>query len=323
MAYDRTVFLPIDPDAAFALVTQPERLRRWCAISARVDLHLGGEFRWTITPGNIAMGTVTEIEPGKLVSYAFGWVSDPNLQPGASKLTITMEPFADGTNVRLVHEGLTLEQEKDHAEGWDHFLGRLIQFATTGKESADPWNASPDNLDEIKSADASLVIAQLILQEVTPSDLSNSTPCTAFNLQQLIDHQYKTVVDVAESLGIKVPANPDPSFEVRLADLSQQIIEAFQNRGLGGTLQLGSNTLPATIVANILNMDLLIHAIDIARSINREIAVSPALADYVLTLSRQTVSPEVRATGAFAEEIPASDTDDSLKRLLAFTGRRP
>lgn len=321
MAYDRTVFLPIDPNAAFDLVTQPERLRRWCAISARVDLRLGGEFRWTITPGNVALGTVTEIEPGKLVSYAFGWVSDPNLQPGTSKVTITLEPFENGTNVRLVHEGLSKEQEVDHAEGWDHFLGRLVHYATTGKEAVDPWNASPDNMDEIKSADASLVIAQLILQEVTPSDLANSTPCSDFNLQQLIDHQYKTIADIAESLGIKVPTTPNPSFEVRLADLSQKIVETFQNRGLGGTLQLGANTLPAKIIANILNIDLLIHALDIAHAIDREISVSPALAEYVLELTRQTVSPEVRASGAFAEEIPASDTDDSVKRLLAFTGR--
>ncbi|HEY3293621.1 MAG TPA: TIGR03086 family metal-binding protein [Candidatus Nanopelagicaceae bacterium] len=322
MAYDRTVFLPIDPNAAFDLVTQPERLRRWCAISARVDLCLGGEFRWTITPGNVALGTVTEIEPGRLVSYAFGWVSDPNLPPGTSKVTITMEPFNNGTNVRLVHEGLTKEQEVDHAEGWDHFLERLVGYATTGKEAADPWNAAPDNLDEIKSADASLVIAQLILQEVKPSDLSKPTPCADFNLQQLIDHQYKTIVDVAESLGIKAPVTPDPSFEVRLADLAQKIVEAFQHRGLGGTLQLGPHTLPANIVANILNIDLLIHALDIAQSIHQEIAVAPALADYVLALSRQTVSPEVRASGAFAEEIPVSDADESLKRLLAFTGRK-
>lgn len=321
MAYDRTVFLPIDPNSAFDLVTQPERLRRWCTVAARVDLRLGGEFQWTITPGNYAMGSFTEIEPGNSVAFTFGWVQDPDLQPGASKITITLEPFEGGTNLRLVHDGLTPEQEVGHAEGWNHFLDRLVQYVTSGKAAADPWNAAPENMDQFKSAEAALAIAQLILHEVRTSDLINSTPCSEFNLRQLIDHQYKTIVDVAVSLGVEVPDTPNPSFEVRLADLSQKILETFRNRGLGGTLQLGENTLPANIVANILNIDLLIHALDIANSIHQALDVAPALAEYVLELSRQTVSPDVRKSGAFADEIPTRNTDESLKRLLAFTGR--
>ncbi len=322
MAYDRTVFLPIDPDSAFDLVTQPERLRRWCTVAARVDLRLGGEFRWTVTPGNNAMGTVTKIEPGKSVSYSWGWEHDPELQPGTSIVTIILEPVAGGTNLRFVHEGLTDEQEVGHAEGWNHFLDRLVQYATSGEATTDPWNAAPENLDEIKSAYAALAIAQVILHEVKTSDLLKSTPCSEFNLQQLIDHQYETIVNVAKSLGIPAPVNPDASFEVRLADLSQKILETFGNRGLDGMLTLGANELPARIVANILNIDLLIHAFDIAQATGQDFDVSPSLADYVLDLTRQTVSPEVRASGAFDPEIPVRESAGSLQRLLAFTGRK-
>ncbi len=321
MAYDKTVILPVDAETAFALITQPERLRRWSAVAARIDLRLGGEYRWTVAPGNSAMGTIVQLESGKCVEYTFGWDGSSDLPPGASKVTLTLEPVAGGTSVRLVHEGLTPEQEVGHAEGWNHYLARLVQFTTTGDAGTDPWAAAPEKLDELTSAEAVLAIAQRVLSSVKTADLQNSTPCSDFNLQQLIDHQYKTIVDVAVSLGVEVPNTPNSSFEVRLADLSQKILEKFRNRGLGGTLQLGENTLPANIVANILNIDLLIHALDIAYSIHRELDVAPALAEYVLDLSRQTVSPDVRKSGAFAEEIPTSETDPSLKRLLAFTGR--
>ena len=43
MTYTKTVTLPVSPDDAFALVTQPERLRRWMTVSAYVDLRAGGE----------------------------------------------------------------------------------------------------------------------------------------------------------------------------------------------------------------------------------------------------------------------------------------
>ena len=50
MIFDKTVLLPLRLDEAFELVTQPARLRRWQTVAARVDLKVGGEYRWTVTP---------------------------------------------------------------------------------------------------------------------------------------------------------------------------------------------------------------------------------------------------------------------------------
>ena len=71
------------PDEAFALFTEPERLRRWKAVSAAVDLRVGGDYRLTVTPGHIASGTFTEIEPGRRVVYTWGWVGSDDLPPGS------------------------------------------------------------------------------------------------------------------------------------------------------------------------------------------------------------------------------------------------
>ena len=43
--YTISAELPVSPDEAFALVTEPERLRRWKAVSATVDLRAGGGYR--------------------------------------------------------------------------------------------------------------------------------------------------------------------------------------------------------------------------------------------------------------------------------------
>ena len=42
MTYTNTALLPVSPDEAFALITEPERLRRWQTVSAYVDLRAGG-----------------------------------------------------------------------------------------------------------------------------------------------------------------------------------------------------------------------------------------------------------------------------------------
>ncbi len=65
MSFTKTVTLPVSPDEAFALITDPERLRRWQTVSAVVDLRAGGQYRWTINPGHVAAGTYREVEPSQ------------------------------------------------------------------------------------------------------------------------------------------------------------------------------------------------------------------------------------------------------------------
>ncbi len=91
MPFERTVLVPLGPDETFALITEPERLRRWQVITARVDLRAGGDYRWTIIPGNSAAGSYTEVEPGRRVVFTWGWEGSKDLPPGASSVTITLE----------------------------------------------------------------------------------------------------------------------------------------------------------------------------------------------------------------------------------------
>ena len=96
----KTAVLPVSVDEAFALITQPERLRRWQTVTARIDLRAGGDFRWTVTPGNIAVGTVREVEPGKRIVLGWGWEGGMGgLEPDASTLTITLTPVGEGTRL--------------------------------------------------------------------------------------------------------------------------------------------------------------------------------------------------------------------------------
>ena len=58
MSYTKTAHLPVTPDEAFALITQPERLRRWQTVSARVDLRAGGGVPLDGDPGPRRFGHV-------------------------------------------------------------------------------------------------------------------------------------------------------------------------------------------------------------------------------------------------------------------------
>ena len=139
MALEKSVLVPLTADETFALITEPDRLRRWQVITARVDLRAGGDYRWTIVPGHSAEGTITEVEPGRRLVFTWGWDGSADLPPGASTVIITLEPASDGTLVHLVHEGLTGEQADSHAAGWNHYLDRLQNAAAGHNPGPDPW----------------------------------------------------------------------------------------------------------------------------------------------------------------------------------------
>ncbi len=322
MKFDKTIHLPVSPDEAFALVTDPERLRRWQTVAARVDLRVGGEYRWTVTPGHHAAGTFQEIEPGKRVVFTWGWETGMDLPPGSSTVTITLEPDENGTSLRLEHEGLTDEQAAAHAEGWNHYLDRLTaETSFAAGAGPDDWAAAPDPIDHFSAADASLAVLLHVLRNITSEDYGKSTPCQDFNIGQLLDHLAGSLKSVGTALGADLTDRSDATPEVRIAGLAQPTLEAFTHRGAEGTIDMGFAELPATVVAGIVNLELLVHAWDFAKATGQEIQVSDVVSDHVTRLAEETISDQVRASGSFAAAQPVAETAGSLERLVAFTGR--
>lgn len=321
MTIDISVFIPVDPDTAFALITEPERLRRWQTVAARVDLRVGGSYRWTIAPGHSAVGNFTEIEPGKRVVFTWGWQGPEAAEANPSTVAITLEPVEGGTTVRLVHEGLPGEQVAAHTEGWNHYLGRLEALATKGDAGADDWAAAPDPINELISAEATLAVAQRTLAALESSDMGLQTPCEDFTVAALVEHLVGSVVSIGKALGVDIDDDASASPEVRVADAAAAILEAFNARGLDGTIDMGFAELPAGTVANILNIEFLVHAWDFASATGRVLEVAPELSEYVLGLARNTIAPGMRGR-TFAEETLVEESAESLDRLVAFTGRQ-
>ena len=318
MPFAKSVLVPLSADETFALITQPDRLRRWQVITARVDLRAGGDYRWTIIPGHSVAGTFTEVEPGRRVVFTWGWEGSADLPPGASTVVITLEPAAGGTLVHLAHK-LTGEQEASHAAGWTHYLGRLVTAATAGDAGPDEWAAKPA-LDPLTSAEATLAICQLILRGVAEADYHKATVCTEFDVTQLAEHLIGSVT----FLGAVAGATADPAngpLEERVATAAQATLEAWHVRGLDGEVKVGPHEMPAGAALGILSVEFLVHAWDFAQATGQRVVVSGEVAEHVLGVARQIISPEVRAGGSFADPTEAGPDAGRLDRLVAFTGR--
>lgn len=328
MAYDKSVVVPLPLDDTFALLTQPERLRRWNSIAARIDLRVGGDYRWTVTPGMSAAGSITEVEPGRRLVVGWGWEGSTIVPPNDSTVTITLEPTHDGTIVRLVHEGLSEQQEAAHSEGWDHYLDRLVTVGAAGDAGLDDYNHTLDELDELKAAEASLGIVEYVTRQIDAAALSDSTPCTEFTVAQVAEHLLGSVASLGGLAGAELarPTLADVTdsgvpIEVQIADLSQPAIEAWRRRGLDGELPMGDRTLPASFFAGILAVEYLVHAWDFAEATGQKLVVDERLAAYVLGLSKQIVTDEMRMPGMFEPAVEISPDASPMDQLIAWTGR--
>jgi uncharacterized protein (TIGR03086 family) len=296
---------------------------------ARVDLRAGGDYRWTIIPGHSARGTFTEVEPGRRIVFTWGWEGAADLPPGASTVTITLEPSAGGTIVRLVHDGLTDEQATGHGEGWTHYLGRLVEAGARGDAGADEWAAAPQDLDAITAAEATLAVCQVVLRGIAEADYARATVCPEFSVARLADHLIGSVTFVGGAVGAEFPPTAATTLEARVAAAAQPALEAWNARfpdGLNGpvadnTVKLGRGEMPAASALGILSIEFLVHAWDFAQATGQQVTVPRELAAFVLDVAGQIITPEVRSGGSFADAVPAGPDAHVMDRLIAFTGR--
>ena len=146
--------------------------------------------------------------------------------------------------------------------------------------------------------------------------------CTEFDVTQLADHLIGSVTYLCAAAGAEPGAGPVTSpLEARVATAAQATLEAWHVRGLDGTVKVGPHEMPAGAALGILSIEFLVHAWDFAQATGQQVAVSDEVAQHVLGLARQIITPEARGGGSFADPIEAGPDAGLLDRLIAFTGR--
>lgn len=321
--FTSTVDLPVSPDEAFALVTDPDRLRRWTAVAATVDLRAGGSWSWMVTPGagHVAGGTVHEVEPGRRVVLGFGWEGDDTLPPDASTVTVTIEPTDGGSRLTLEHAGLVGEAVQRHAAGWEHYLERLERLAVKGDAGPDEWAWTPQDLDPIVAGYAVLAMLQPVLRGLTDDDKPKPTPCSELSCHQLAVHLMGSITALAAMGGATVEMPAGGSLESKVSQMTDQTLRAWQARGLEGTVvDPAGREVPAAFTPAVLAIELLLHGWDLAQGSGQAMEVSDEVVAYVARLA-EPIIPDGRGL-AFADEVDPADGAGALERFAAFSGRR-
>jgi uncharacterized protein (TIGR03086 family) len=160
------------------------------------------------------------------------------------------------------------------------------------------------------------------------------TPCTEWNVIQVLQHAIGDQLAWAASLGVgsgpsENPFEPSGRLDGTVTDLVDPALSiagtawtrAKSDDGMLPT-PLPQGALPANIAAGACALDAAVHAWDIAIALDRPSPLTPQLAAEVLPAARAVVEP-LREYGAYGPALPSRPKDDSVVELLRYLGRDP
>ena len=141
---EREIQIEASPATVFEVITSPEHLVEWWPDEAVLDPTPGGTGELvfgdrTLGAAHVPQVTVVEAEPPRL--FSFRWTHPQGEEAGEGNsllVTFALEANAGGTLLRMTESGfremgwevaLLEQQHREHGEGWDFFLGRLVGYA--------------------------------------------------------------------------------------------------------------------------------------------------------------------------------------------------
>ena len=178
--------------------------------------------------------------------------------------------------------------------------------------------------DELDSAEATLGVLQQVVHTIAADDMSRQTPCTEFNVSQLTDHLLNSITVIGGAADADLPPRDETeSVEQQIIAAARPTLDAWHRHGLNGMVMVGPNEAPAAVMAGVLSIEFLVHAWDYAAATGRDVDVPDSLAEYVLGLARQVITPEGRTHVGFHQPVDVPADASVLHQLIGFTGRNP
>ena len=172
------------------------------------------------------------------------------------------------------------------------------------------------------------------IARVTPEQLALPTPCTAFDVRELVGHMLfaarRTALagrraEISQDGPAVVDAADDNRAEA-FADTAADAVGAWEGpEALRGDIALPFGTFPAPVVAWIYTLEQVTHAWDLTVATGSAAPLDDELAEVVLAVGQDLVRPEFRG----GEDMPFGPVVDvpadapPYARLAGFLGRQP
>lgn len=164
---DRHMVIRARPDIVFTFLTESSRWAAWWGTGSEIEPRPGGRMFIRHPNGVEVNGEVLEVHPPERIVLRYEVTPPGSKSPADSRVTIELQPHADGTALHLWHEFTDAPTRDQFVQGWRFQLSLFANLvANTVNDQAaaavDRWCAAWSNpdadtrnreLDAIVSAD--------------------------------------------------------------------------------------------------------------------------------------------------------------------------
>ena len=118
-AVERDILIRARVQDVYRFFTDSERWASWWGAGSRIEPRTGGAVLIRYPNAATASGEVIEMVENRKVVFSYGYDAPGSAVPaGSSRVTITFESVAGGTQVRLRHDLADAKAAEEHVQGW-------------------------------------------------------------------------------------------------------------------------------------------------------------------------------------------------------------
>ncbi len=167
-----------------------------------------------------------------------------------------------------------------------------------------------------------------LMAGLTPEHRDMATPCSEWNVHELVEHMVHGGHAMAGALEGAEPPDETPDFMVNgpvsaWAAMEAHLAAAATDERLHSLHQMPFGEVPGEAVLSIIVADHLTHAWDVAQATGQPFDCSDELATFSLHVWKGLVPAEGRTDGRFGPAIDPGADASPVDQLVGYTVRQP
>jgi uncharacterized protein (TIGR03086 family) len=190
-------------------------------------------------------------------------------------------------------------------------------------------------VENFEAFDRAIVSTAAVVKGINAEQMSAPTPCTAWNVQALLNHVLGTLWLGAGLLGDRPPQHVMAPGGLPVDDLhggdpaaayaeasAAALAAASTDDALLRTHPTPLGEMPGPVLAGFTTLDIFVHGWDLAKATGQNTDLDADLAAHVLGFAQQTITDNTRAP-RIGRAVPVAADAPAIDRLVAFLGRQP
>lgn len=161
-----------------------------------------------------------------------------------------------------------------------------------------------------------------LIDNINESDWGAPTPCTQWNLGELVDHLIGSLNRFATALDVPAGNEPPASAAEAYREVAERVSGAFAAPGtLEREVRVPIGTVPAAMALQLLSVEVIAHGWDIARASGQRPGFDEADVEAAIAFSQAAFAQIPPDRQPFAAPQPVPDGAPAADRLAGLLGR--